>query len=739
MNKITGKTRLYAIVADPIHHVKTPQSINRLLEERGIDGVMVALHVNAEQLSAAISGLRAIDNLGGFVVTVPHKTAIISLCDEVTDAAMQIGAANVVRREADGRLVADMLDGKGFIAGLLRSGIAVRDRSVYLAGAGGAANAIAFALAEAGIARLTIGNRTKGKAVDLIQRLSLAYPSLSAQVGTTDPAGHDLVVNATSLGLRAGDPLPLAVAKLSASQTVCEIIMDPADTPLLVAAKEKGCAIQYGAPMLAGQVELMAAFMGAPDKVGQANAMEGKINSSLIEIFRHLLGERGVITSQTDLARFCIDWRQMFRGQALCAVLPTTTGEVAAIVKACAEADVAIVPVGGNTGLSGGATPDGSGTQVVLSMERMNAIRHLDVVGGTMEVQAGCILKVAQDKARDAGLLLPISLAAEGSALIGGILATNAGGINVLRYGMARSRVLGLEVVTADGEVISGLRRLRKDNAGYDWKQVFIGSEGTLGIITAVVLQLAPLPQYRETALLAVPSAEAALRVLQAARGAMDETLNAFELMSGLSMDLVVKHTPRSCPLGPSPWYVLLEASSSLSGLRPAMEEVLSRVLEKEDATDGVVAESGRQGLDLWSLREHMTEAEAREGRSIKHDVSVPISEIPAFLQQTDEALRSAFPDARVNAFGHAGDGNIHYNIIVKPDADGNAINTLVHDIVVRHGGSISAEHGIGQYRVSELLRCRSAPERMLAARLKRALDPAGRMNPGKVFPKNIE
>lgn len=270
MNTITGKTRLYAIVADPIHHVKTPQAINRLMAERGTDGVMVALHVRPEQLSTAVAGLKAINNLAGFVVTVPHKTAIISLCDAVSDAAMQIGAANVVRREVDGRLVADMLDGKGFVAGLLRNGISVTGRSVYLAGAGGAANAIAFALAEAGISRMTIGNRTKEKAMDLIQRLSKAYPSVPTRIGTTDPSEHDLVVNATSLGLRPNDPLPLAVDKLSASQTVCEIIMDPADTPLLIAARAKGCAVQYGAPMLAGQVELMAAFMSAADAAGQA-------------------------------------------------------------------------------------------------------------------------------------------------------------------------------------------------------------------------------------------------------------------------------------------------------------------------------------------------------------------------------------------------------------------------------------------------------------------------------------
>lgn len=270
MTTISGKTRLYAIIADPIHHVKTPQAINRLLEERGVDGVMVAMHVHPENLRSAVRGLGAISNLGGFVVTVPHKTAILSYCDDVSDAARQMGAANVVRREADGRLVADMLDGKGFVAGLARNGIPVAGRTAYLAGAGGAANAIAFALAEAGVARLTIANRTKDKALDLVERLATAYPSVPASVGTTDPAGHDLVINGTSLGLRPNDALPLDTDKLTPSQTVCEVIMDPVDTPLLVAAKAKGCAIHYGLPMLAGQVELMAAFMGATDKVAQA-------------------------------------------------------------------------------------------------------------------------------------------------------------------------------------------------------------------------------------------------------------------------------------------------------------------------------------------------------------------------------------------------------------------------------------------------------------------------------------
>lgn len=457
-----------------------------------------------------------------------------------------------------------------------------------------------------------------------------------------------------------------------------------------------------------------------------------------IEALRGIVGERGVITDEADLAPFCTDWRGMFKGTARCAVLPRCTAEVAAVVRLCVAAGVPIVPHGGNTGLSGGATPDASGEQVILSLSRMSAIRSVDVIGETMEVEAGCILQVAQEAAADAGLLLPITLAAEGSARIGGILSTNAGGTNVLRYGMARGRVLGLEVVTADGTIVSGLRQLRKDNAGYDWKQLFIGTEGTLGVITAAVLQLAPKSRHRVTALLAVPSAEDALAVLRLARQAIGETLNAFELMAGPALELVARHVGLTMPLDPAPWYVLLEASSSLSSLRDAVEEMLGDVLERGAASDGVVAESEHQELELWRLRESITEAEAREGRSIKHDVSIPIALIPAFLRVADEAVMKAFPQARINAFGHAGDGNIHYNVIIPPDADSQVLNRLVHDLVVAHGGSISAEHGIGQYRVDELHRCRSAPELELARRIKLALDPAGLMNPGKVLPQSI-
>ncbi len=455
----------------------------------------------------------------------------------------------------------------------------------------------------------------------------------------------------------------------------------------------------------------------------------------LLAALRGIAGDDGVVTDASDLEPYVTDWRGMFHGRALCVALPRTTAEVSALVRACAAAGAPVVPQGGNTGLSGGATPDASGRQVVLSLKRMSAIRAIDVAGETMEVEAGCVLQTAQEAARAHGLLLPVSLAAEGSACVGGIVATNAGGTNVLRYGMARARVLGLEVVLADGTVVEGLRALRKDNAGYDWKQWFIGTEGTLGVVTAAVLQLAPLPRHRVTAWLALPSPEAAIRVLRAARQELGDALSGFELMSGEAIARVERHLGLRSPLPAAPWFVLLEASASLGGLREAAEAVLARALEDGDAADCVLAESGQQAAALWKLRECITEAEARTGKSMKHDVSVPVSAIPAFLAEADAAVTAAFPGVCINAFGHAGDGNIHYNVILAPGTDTAALNVLVHDLAVRHGGSISAEHGLGQYRVDEALRTRHAAEIDLARRIKRALDPRGVLNPGKVLP----
>jgi FAD/FMN-containing dehydrogenase len=457
-------------------------------------------------------------------------------------------------------------------------------------------------------------------------------------------------------------------------------------------------------------------------------------HADLLAQLESRLGRAGLLTDEADLAPYATDWRRLFPGRPLAVARPADTAAVSAVLAACHAAGVGIVPQGGHTGLAGGATPDASGGQVVLSLGRMNAIRRVDPLGLTLEAEAGCILKVAQDAAEAQGRLLPVSLAAEGSAMLGGIIATNAGGINVLRYGMTRGLVLGLEVVLADGTVVDGLRALRKDNAGYDWKQLFIGSEGTLGIVTAAILRLVPRARHTATALLAVPDPAAALRLLEAAQDELGDTIQAFELIARDSLALVAEHAGLASPIGESDWTVLMEAGSSLPGLREAVETLLGEALERGDATDGVIAESGQQAGSLWALREHITEAEARAGKSVKHDVSVPIPAIPDFLAAAGKALATQAPGTRPNIFGHMGDGNIHYNVLIGPEHDPEAINRIVHDAVARFGGSISAEHGIGQYRVDELVRHRRPAEMALAHRIKDALDPQGLLNPGKVL-----
>jgi FAD/FMN-containing dehydrogenase len=454
----------------------------------------------------------------------------------------------------------------------------------------------------------------------------------------------------------------------------------------------------------------------------------------LLQRLTGLLGPAAVIAEGPDLQPYAVDWRKLFPGKPACVVRPSSTEQVAQVVQICREAGAAVVPQGGNTGLAGGAVPDASGRQVVLSLNRMAAIRHVDPVGLTIEAEAGCILKVAQDAAASAGRLLPISLAAEGSATIGGVVSANAGGVNVLRYGMTRSLVLGLEVVLPDGTIVNGLRRLRKDNAGYDWKQLFIGSEGTLGIVTAAILRLLPRPKHSVTALLSVADPAAALQLLELAQDGLGDQISAFELISATSMQLVAKHAGLKPPITEGEWFVLIEAASSLAGLREAAEAMLGSAFEQEIALDGVIAESGAQAAQLWALREHVTESEAREGKSVKHDVSVPLTEVPRFLVEAREALAAGAPGTRVNAFGHLGDGNIHYNILVDAGHDAGLVNRIVHDVVAAFGGSISAEHGIGQYRVGELARYRAPAEMELARTIKRALDPDNRLNPGKVI-----
>jgi len=414
-------------------------------------------------------------------------------------------------------------------------------------------------------------------------------------------------------------------------------------------------------------------------------------------------------------------------------------------VRCCAAARIPIVPQGGNTGLVGAAVPPEDGGAVVLSLGRMNRVRAIDPVDYTITVEAGCVLADIQRHAAEADRLFPLSLGAEGTCQIGGNLSTNAGGIAVLRYGTTRDLTLGLEVVLPDGQVWDGLRALRKDNTGYDLKQLFIGGEGTLGIITAATLKLFPRPREVETALLALARVEDAMTLFARARQASGDQLTAFELIPRLGLEIAMRHTPGvGDPMAaPARWYALLEVSSSQteSGLRPALEAFLAEAMAQGLVQDGVVAGSGEQARALWRIREGMVEGQKHEGGSIKHDVSVPVSKVADFILQATAAVEALLPGIRPLAFGHVGDGNVHFNLSQPRGAETRVFlarwaefNRLVHDIVRGFGGSISAEHGIGRLKRAELARCKSPLELELMRKLKRALDPAGLMNPGKVL-----
>ncbi len=456
----------------------------------------------------------------------------------------------------------------------------------------------------------------------------------------------------------------------------------------------------------------------------------------LMSGLRERLGPAGLVTDPAEMAPHLVDWRGMFRGTALAVLRPSSTEELAAAVRLCAAEGVAIVPQGGNTGLAGGATPLGAAPQVVVSLARMTAIGPPDPIGMVIEAQAGCILHNVKQAAEAAGRLLPISLAAEGSATIGGIVATNAGGVNVLRYGMARDFVLGLEVVLPDGSVVDGMRRLRKDNAGPDWKHLFIGSEGAFGIVTAAVLRLAPLPRRRAVALLAVPDLAAAISLLGLFQDRIGEVLSAFELISAAAMQLVATQCGLIAPVAGGGWFLLVEAASSLEGLTPAVEAALEAAFAAGLVLDGTLAASEQQARALWALREHLTEAEARAGKSLKHDVSLPLQRMGGFLDEMAARLSVLAPAARVNVFGHLGDGNLHVNVLPgeTPPERAPAITRMVHDLIAAAGGSISAEHGLGQYRLEDWRRLTPWPERALSLGIKRLLDPDGRMNPGKAI-----
>jgi len=457
-----------------------------------------------------------------------------------------------------------------------------------------------------------------------------------------------------------------------------------------------------------------------------------------------------LLNDAADLEPFVVDWRRRYFGRTLAVAMPDSVDDVAAVVRWCAGHRVAVVPQGGNTGLAGAATPDGGGRSIVLSLARLKRVRAVDAVNNSITVEAGCTLAEVRAAAEAAGRLFPLSLPSEGSCTIGGNLSTNAGGVAVLRYGNARELCLGLEVVTADGDTWHGLRGLRKDNTGYDLRDLFIGAEGTLGVITAATLKLYPQPAAQITAMAAVDDPHAALRLLGQAQSALGSSLTAFELISDLCLDLVAKHFPehRRPFAQPSPWYVLLETSDSEGEAHAAamFEALMERAMETGIVSDAVVATSGAQSRGLWALRELISEAQALTGKNIKHDVSVPISSIGEFVERTDAELQRRFPGIRMVVFGHLGDGNLHYNVSPPVDrcdpaheaeflALQPAINLVTHDAVHAFGGSISAEHGLGQLRRDESARYKSAVEMALMRRVKQALDPLGIMNPGKVLP----
>jgi len=467
--------------------------------------------------------------------------------------------------------------------------------------------------------------------------------------------------------------------------------------------------------------------------------------SGVLDRVASVVGAAGLLTDEAAVAPYAIDWRKRYSGRPMAVVRPASAEQVAAVVKICAETSTAIVPQGGNTGLQGGGVTDASGTQIMLSTGRMNRVRAIDPVNNTITVEAGCVLADVQRAAEGAGRLFPLSLGAEGSATIGGNLSTNAGGTGVLRYGNTRDLALGLEVVLADGQTWDGLRGLRKDNTGYDLKHLFIGAEGTLGIITAAVMMLYPLPAARLAGIAALGSPEDAIKLLEIAQGQSGDSLTGFELFSDFCLSLVLQHFPGTpAPFAARhPQYVLVEISdarSEASG-REAIESVFAAGMEAGVVLDAVVAQSLAQAQALWALRENITEAQAREGQNLKHDVSVPVSRIAEFIAATDAELRRAYPAVRMVTFGHLGDGNLHYNVAgpqeVPPEQflrEAAGLTRIVHDSVARYNGSISAEHGLGQAKREEIRRYKSALELDLMRRVKAALDPHGIMNPGKVI-----
>jgi len=480
-----------------------------------------------------------------------------------------------------------------------------------------------------------------------------------------------------------------------------------------------------------------------PDTAPSATALPA---SALLGAIRAIVGDRGLLTDRSDTAAYAEDWRRLYQGRTSAVIRPGTTQELAAVVKLCAKAGTAIVPQGGNTSMVGGAVPAADGSELVLSTTRLNRVRDIDPVDMTLTIEAGVTLKAAQVAAAEADCLLPLSISSEGTAQIGGILAVNAGGNNTVRYGNARDLVLGLEVVLPDGSIWNGLRRLRKDNTGYCLRQLFVGSEGTLGIITAAVLKLVAQPKETAVALCGVASPEAALTLFTRFQAHDAASISAFELMSGLGTSFVLKHIPGAVlPLETAaPFYVLVELASPRpgAGIRQMLELVLEQALEDEVVLDAVVAESDAQRASLWRLREEHSEAQKLEGASVKNDVSVPVSKVPAFIAKATDACEALIPGIRVVPFGHMGDGNIHFNLEQPIGSDpawflaqDHAIMDAVNGVVREFAGSFSAEHGIGKLKPYMMPDWRGGAELALMQRIKAAIDPAGLMNPGKLLP----
>lgn len=464
----------------------------------------------------------------------------------------------------------------------------------------------------------------------------------------------------------------------------------------------------------------------------------------LIARFAAIVGPAHALTDPEDQAPFLTEWRRLWYGRTPVVLQPGSVEEVAAICRLATETGTPIVPQGGNTGLVGGQVPDETGHEIVLSLSRLNRIREVDALGNTMTVEAGVILETVQNAADEADRLFPLSLASEGSCQIGGNIAANAGGTAVLAYGNTRDLVLGLEVVLPTGEILCGLRKLKKDNAGYDMKHLFIGSEGTLGIITAAVLKLFPRPKARSVAFVAVAAPDQAVALLNRARSAAGSDLVAFELICRGALEFSLRHAHGARdPLAEvSPWYVLMEIiGADDERARTAMETVLGDGLEAGEATDAVLAESLEQGRALWSLRHSLSEVQIHEGGSIKHDVSLPVAAVPAFLEQATAAVLELIPGCRPVPFGHLGDGNIHFNVSQPVGADKKAylerwdeMNAVVHGIVAEMNGSFAAEHGVGRLKRHILSTARSPAEMALMRRLKATLDPAGILSPGSVL-----